>query len=88
MGETKREVAAVIGTIVVLMTIGVLLFSGSQVSTILSKVGASIPSGATSGGTSSQDQPAADGGTETANGGGTSTEQAGTANAAVLRPRS
>ena len=46
----RRSSAAV----VVLMTIGVLLFSGSQVSTILSKVGASIPSGATYGGTSAR----------------------------------
>src|SRR4051794_17625937 len=87
MGESKREVAAVIGAVLVLMTIGVLLFGGSQTSTILSKVGASIPSGATFGGTSSEDQPAPEGGAESGTGSGASTDQAGPANAAVPPPR-
>jgi len=86
MGESKREVAAVIGSIVVLMTIGVLLFSGSQVSTILSKVGSSIPSGSTAGGTGGGDSPASEGGDQSDAGGGVSTGQAGTANDAPIAP--
>src|SRR4051812_13171176 len=84
MGESRREVAAVIGAVVVLMTIGVLLFSGNQTSTILSKVGASISGGSTSGGTSAGDQAAPGIGTE-GNGSG-STDQAGTADQAAVQP--
>src|SRR6476661_5629662 len=86
MGESKREVAAVIGSVLVLMTVGLLLFGGSQTSTILSKVGAAVGDSSISGGTSGQDQPAAVGGAETANDGSASTDQVGTANAAVAPP--
>ncbi|HEY7968916.1 MAG TPA: DUF4349 domain-containing protein [Candidatus Limnocylindrales bacterium] len=84
MRESKFEVATVIGAVVVLMTIGVLLFSGSQTSTILSKVGAAVGTGPNSEGSSSQDQPAPEGGAEA--GSGVSTDQAATANAAPLPP--
>ena len=84
MGESKREVAAVIGSVLVVMAVGFLLFSGSQVSTILSKVGASI--GPTSGGTSSQDEPAAEGGAEAANGNGAPTDETATSNQAAVQP--
>ena len=68
MRESKFEVATVIGAVVVLMTIGVLLFSGSQTSTILSKVGAAVGTGPNSEGSSSQDQPAPEGGAEAGSG--------------------
>jgi hypothetical protein len=65
------------------MTSGLLVFGGSQTSTILSKVGAAVGDSSTFGGTSSQDQPAAEGEAQTGSGSGASTDQAGTANAAV-----
>jgi hypothetical protein len=86
MGESKREVAAVIGSIVVLMAIGVFLFSGAQVSTILSKVGASIPGGSTAGGTTGGDNPASEGGNQSDAGGGLSTGQAGASKDAPVAP--
>src|SRR6476659_9724075 len=80
MGESKREVGVVIGAVLVLLTIGLLLFGGSQTSTILSKVGASV------GGTITQGS-APEGGTETGNVSGGSTDQAATSNqAAVPQP--
>jgi len=85
MGESNREVAAVIGSVLILMAIGLLLFGGGQTSTILSKVGASINGGATDGGTSNLGRPAPEGGAA-AGGGGAPTDQAGTANAAVTPP--
>ena len=56
MGASKREAAAVIGALVVRRDDRCPAVQRQPDSTILSKVGGSIPSGATSGGTSSQDR--------------------------------